>query len=93
MRRAAALLLMALAGCAAPSGQVAVTPDGEATGALSTGPVTVAGGPGGAAASVRVVDTAHTDLIVGTDGAAVAVRPGGLPVRLGLGTGGISLGF
>lgn len=93
MRRIAGLMLMALGACAAPSGQVALTPEGRGSGAISTGPVTVAGGPGGTAAAVRVVDTADTDLVVGTNGAAVSVRPGGLPVRLGVGTGGIRLGF
>ncbi|MCO8145513.1 hypothetical protein NHN26_09780 [Rhodovulum tesquicola] len=90
MTRLAALGLLALAGCAAPSGQVAVTPDGQASGRVASGPVTVSGGPG---ASVRVVQTGTSAVRVGTDGAAVSVRPAGLPVRIGAGTGGVSLGF
>lgn len=93
MRRIAALSALALAGCTAPSGQVALSPDGAASAALSTGRVAVSGGPDGAAAAVRVVETDTADLVVGTNGAAVSVSPGGLPVRLGLGTGGIRLGF
>ncbi|GAA0302836.1 hypothetical protein [Rhodovulum strictum] len=93
MTRLAALGLILLAGCAAPSGQVAVTPDGQASGRVASGPVTVSGGPGGPGASVRVVQTGTSAVRVGTDGAAVSVRPAGLPVRIGAGTGGVSLGF
>ncbi|MGC9418599.1 MAG: hypothetical protein ACP5EN_06445 [Rhodovulum sp.] len=93
MKRIALVAALGLGGCGAPSGEVAVSPEGEAAAAVTSGAVTVAGGPGGAAASVKVVDTASTDVRVGTDGAAVSVRPGGLPVRVGLGTGGIRLGF
>ncbi|SIO46441.1 hypothetical protein SAMN05444722_2330 [Rhodovulum sp. ES.010] len=87
------MVLTGLAACGAPSGQVAVTPDGQAAGRVSSGNVTVAGGPSGPAAAVRVIDTASTDVTVGTGGATASVAPRGLPVRVGLGRGGIRLGF
>ncbi|WP_081532874.1 hypothetical protein [Rhodovulum sp. P5] len=89
------LLPLLLAACAAPAphGRAAVGPDGTASAAVTAGAITVGGGPGGAHASARVVDTRTTDVTVGTHGASVSVRPLGSAIRLSIGTGGVGIGF
>ncbi|MBL3561391.1 hypothetical protein [Rhodovulum sulfidophilum] len=87
------LALLALSACARPHGGVAVSDEGDVSGAVSAGGVAVGAGPDGARASARVVDTGTTAVRVGTDGASVGLRPRGAPVRVILGTGGVGLGF
>lgn len=92
MKRLASVGLLTVAACGQPHGAATLTPGG-AQAAVSSGPVTVSGGRNGSAASVRVVDTPRAKLRVGTNGAAVGVRPGGGPVSLWWRPGGVSLGI
>ncbi|MBK5934819.1 hypothetical protein C8N32_10363 [Rhodovulum imhoffii] len=93
MRAFVLIAVLGLAACAQPSGHVGVAPDGKASGAVRSGPASAGVGPNGANASVKVVDTPTTDVTVGTGGAGVSVRPAGSPVGVGIGPGGLRVGF
>lgn len=90
------LLCGLLAACTAPrpTGGVAVDGDGDVTGAVGVRGDRAAVGvntDGEVGARVDVVDTGNARVTVGTGGASASVRPGRL--RVGVGGGGVRLGF
>lgn len=55
--------------------------------------VNVSANSSGVSGSARVVDTDNVDVNVGTGGASASVKPGGGPVKVGIGKHGLKIGI